>query len=181
MKEYIRNVVKESGLVEKVKGEKVDLIIGSSGLIRIIEKANFMRWNGLFEIKEMEVSGFALGEGVIAEKLDEGIFIGLRKWGEIGERNEVLLDDKDLEDLEAACLLHNIGLINEKKKKILKRNHDSLIEFTDELKHKMRVLYTIIHLSAVLKEIQSLSVPQVELSHSQDCFKLVVRVDHVSC
>nr|GFB28508.1 hypothetical protein [Tanacetum cinerariifolium] len=214
MREYIRNVVKESGLVDKVKGEKLDLVIGSSGSIRMIEKANFMRWNGglvneiglfegfrrewkfskeelrelvekmcddavdgkvfkkrsafilaavvlldevfeLFGIKEMEVSGFALGEGVIAEKLAEvydgfdlnanarwrsvlrlasrfcnkermtsaascasiaqGIFTGLRKWGEIGERNEVIFDDKDLEYLEAACLLHNIGSINGKK------------------------------------------------------------------
>lgn len=45
----------------------------------------------------------------------QGIFTGLRKWSEIGERNEVLLDDKDLEYLEAACLLHNIGLINGNK------------------------------------------------------------------
>nr|GFC08057.1 HD subdomain, putative isoform 2 [Tanacetum cinerariifolium] len=124
-------------------------------------------------------------------------------------QNEVLLDDKDLEYLEADCLLHNIGLINGKKgyhkrsyhiimngehlhgynaedvkitalfarhrkKKILKLNHDSLSEFTDEMKHKMRGLCTIIRLSEVLKEIQSLSVPHVELSHSQDCSKLVI-------
>nr|GEV05332.1 reverse transcriptase domain-containing protein [Tanacetum cinerariifolium] len=56
MREYIRNVVKESRLVEKVKGEKIDLVIGSNGSIRMIKKANFMRWNkglvneiGLFE------------------------------------------------------------------------------------------------------------------------------------
>nr|GFA78466.1 Ppx/GppA phosphatase [Tanacetum cinerariifolium] len=66
------------------------------------------------------------------------------------------------------------------RKKILKLNHDSLSEFTDEMKHKLRVLCTIIRLSAVLKEIQSLSVPHVELSRSQDCFKLVVRDDSSS-
>nr|GEZ32229.1 HD subdomain, putative isoform 1 [Tanacetum cinerariifolium] len=158
MREYIRNVVKESGLVEKVKGKKIDLVIGSNGSIRMIKKANFMRWN----------------KGLVNE-------IGLF---------EVLLDDKDLEYLEADCLLHNIGLINGKKgyhkrsyhiimngehlhgynaedvkiialfarhhkKKILKLNHDSLSEFTDEMKHKMRGLCTIIRLSEQICRPQS--------------------------
>ncbi|GJR72531.1 putative exopolyphosphatase [Tanacetum coccineum] len=212
MREYIRNVVKESRLVEKVEGEKIDLVIGSSGSIKMIKKLSkeelrelieklcddkvdgkvFKKRSAfilaavvlmdeifeLFGIKEIEVSGFPLEEGVIAKKL--GIFTGLIKRGEIGERNEVLLDDKDLEYIEAACLLHNIGLINGKKgyhkrsyhiimngenlngynaekikiivllarhhrKKILKLNHDSLSEFTDEMKHKMSFLYN--HLS----------------------------------
>lgn len=47
----------------------------------------------------------------------QGIFRGLRKWSEIDDQQKqvVLLDDKDLEYLEAACLLHNIGLITGKK------------------------------------------------------------------
>ncbi|GJX09811.1 hypothetical protein Tco_0199670 [Tanacetum coccineum] len=188
MREYIRNVVKESRLVEKVKGAKVDLVIGSSGSIKMIKKVNFMRWNGglvneielfegfrrewkfskeelreliekmcdddvdgkvfkkcsafilavvvlideifeLFGIKEMEVlrwrsvlrlaSRFYNKERMTfvasCASIAHGIFTGLIKWGEIGERNEVLLDDKDLEYIEVACLLHNIGLINGKR------------------------------------------------------------------
>nr|XP_043618622.1 exopolyphosphatase [Erigeron canadensis] len=321
MRMFVRNTVMESGLVEKVLNEKIDVVVGSSGSIRMIEKAIFMGYgydlvnevglldgyrrdwkfskdelNGLVEkllceegegegegevdkrkgffktrsgfivaavvlleeifgllgIKEMEVSGYALGEGVIAEKLAEvfdgfdlnanarwrsvlrlasrfnnkkrmtsaascasiaqGIFKGLRNWSEVdGQRNEVvLLDDKDLEYLEAACLLHNIGLITGKKgyhkqsyhiikngehlhgynneevrliallaryhrKKFPKLDHDSLSEFTDKMKRKFRVLCVIIRLSAVLKQYQSSSIQDVELSHSHEGFKLVVR------
>lgn len=322
MREYIRAVVNESGLIEKVLEEKIEIAVGSSGSIRMIEKAIFMGYSSdlmneigllegyrrdwkfsreelkglvaklceeetesegekvnnrrgffktrsafivaavilleeifvLLEIKEIEVSGYALGEGVIAEKLAEfyngfdlnanarwrsvlrlasrfnnkkrmtsaascasiaqGIFTGLKKWSETdNEQNKVIsLDDKDLEYLEAACLLHNIGLITGKKgyhkrtyciimngeqlhgynreevkliallarhhrKKLLHPGHDSLREFTDEMKHKLRVLCTIVRLSAVLKQCQSLSIQDVELSHSHEGFKLVVR-DH---
>ncbi|XP_009612162.1 uncharacterized protein [Nicotiana tomentosiformis] len=110
------------------------------------------------KIEEMEVSVYALGEGVIAEKLGEvfnhydprvnarwrsvvrlatrfnnkqrmksaalcysvakEIFDGLRKWYESGNGSDgfvVCLEDKDLEYLEAACLLHKIGLYVGKK------------------------------------------------------------------
>ncbi|XP_059652334.1 uncharacterized protein LOC132299617 isoform X3 [Cornus florida] len=113
---------------------------------------------GMLGIDEMEVSGYALGEGVIAENLAEvfdgydlnanarwqsvlrvarrfnnkkrmkngavcvsiakEIFEGVRKWNMLADhQNElpVSLDDKDLECLEAACLLHNIGLFGGKK------------------------------------------------------------------
>lgn len=39
------------------------------------------------------------------------IFVGLRKCNDFS----VMLDDKDLEYLEAACFLHNIGIITGKK------------------------------------------------------------------
>lgn len=135
MREYVRNVVRESGLIEKVMKEKIDVVVGSSGSIRMIEKAIFMGYSndlvneigllegyrrdwkftkrelsglvdkllcekegegdvrkgffktrsgfivaavilleeifGMLGIEEMEVSGYALGEGVIAEKLAE--------------------------------------------------------------------------------------------------------------
>lgn len=140
IREYVRTVVKESGLVEKVKEYDIDVVVGSSGSIRIIEKAIFMGYcDGLvneigllegcrrdwkfskeelkgvvgklceeeseggdvvrgyerkgffktrsafivaavvlleeifelFGVEEMEVSGYALGEGVIAEQLAE--------------------------------------------------------------------------------------------------------------
>ncbi|KAJ0734453.1 putative exopolyphosphatase [Helianthus annuus] len=312
MREHIRNVVKESGLVEKVKEYKIDVVVGSSGSIRMIEKAIFMGYSsdlvseiglmegcrrdwkfsrdelsglveklceeesggregggrkgffktrsafivaavvlleeifGLLGVEEMEVSGYALGEGVIAEKLAEvfdgfdlnanarwrlvlrvasrfnnkkrmssaaacasvsqEIFTGLRKWNKI----DVLLDDKDLEYLEAACLLHNIGLITGKKgyhkrsyhiimngehlhgynteevkliallvrhhrKKFLQLDHNSLRDFTDEMKRKFRVLCIIIRLSAILKQYQSLSTQSIQLSHSDEGFKLVFR------
>ncbi|KAM0064366.1 putative exopolyphosphatase [Helianthus debilis subsp. tardiflorus] len=312
MREHIRNVVKESGLVEKVKEYKIDVVVGSSGSIRMIEKAIFMGYSsdlvseiglmegcrrdwkfsrdelsglveklceeesggredggrkgffktrsafivaavvlleeifGLLGVEEMEVSGYALGEGVIAEKLAEvfdgfdlnanarwrsvlrvasrfnnkkrmssaaacasisqEIFTGLRKWNKI----DVLLDDKDLEYLEAACLLHNIGLITGKKgyhkrsyhiilngehlhgynaeevkliallvrhhrNKLLQLDHNSLRDFTDEMKRKFRVLCIIIRVSAILKQYQSLSTQSIQLSHSDEGFKLVCR------
>lgn len=134
MRDHIRNVIRKSGLIEKVTEHGFDLAIGSSGTIRAMEKAIFtsygcglsdcdllcdgykrdMRFSkeelrGLVErlcseggigvkirrggfskrrsefivagavlleeifemlgIDEMEVSGYALGEGVVAEKL----------------------------------------------------------------------------------------------------------------
>ncbi|XP_024008205.1 uncharacterized protein LOC18993958 isoform X3 [Eutrema salsugineum] len=103
-------------------------------------------------IEEMEVSEYALAEGVIADSLAKAfdglydlnanarwrsvmrlatrlngkkrmnhaihcaniakeIFVGLRKCNDFN----VMLDDKDLEYLEAACFLHNIGIITGKK------------------------------------------------------------------
>ncbi|VVA90583.1 unnamed protein product [Arabis nemorensis] len=103
-------------------------------------------------IEEMEVSEYALAEGVIADSLAKAfdglydlnanarwrsvmrlstrfngkkrmnhaihcaniakeIFVGLRKCNDFS----VMLDDKDLEYLEAACFLHNIGIITGKK------------------------------------------------------------------
>ncbi|XP_023645202.1 uncharacterized protein LOC17900328 [Capsella rubella] len=103
-------------------------------------------------IEEMEVSEYALAEGVIADSLAKAfdglydlnanarwrsvmrlatrfnakkrmnhaihcasiakaIFVGLRKCNDF----DFILDDKDLEYLEAACFLHNIGIITGKK------------------------------------------------------------------
>ncbi|KAF5208191.1 Guanosine-5'-triphosphate,3'-diphosphate pyrophosphatase, partial [Thalictrum thalictroides] len=224
MREYIRSVIYESGLVEKIRDVGFEIAVGSSGTIRSIEKAVYMgyaqdlmsavvsygvfkrnwkfsrkdlscvveklcdkdqkeyedvRRNRFFKrrsefilagavllseifeilnIDEMEVSEYALGEGVIAETIAQccsvfdvnanarwrsvirlssrfnsdkriksatrcaGIarefFAGLRKYDELGDhRNGCMLelDWKDLEYLEAACLLHNIGLYIGKK------------------------------------------------------------------
>ncbi|XWS57450.1 hypothetical protein CRYUN_Cryun09bG0175100 [Craigia yunnanensis] len=223
MREYVRKVVKESGLVEKVKNFGFEVALGSSGTTRAIEKAVFkgygldfadnealfreckrdwrfsreelksvvdrlckggegqkVRRDGFFKrrsesivaggilleeifdligVKEILVSGYGLREGVIADTLakvfDGGydlnanarfrsllrlatrfngkkkttsaaesssiareIFEGLRKCKERdnnGVNLTVPLDDKDLEYLEAACLLHNIGLFTGKK------------------------------------------------------------------
>lgn len=46
------------------------------------------------------------------------MFEGVRKWNEVGGSQNKLscsLDDKDIEYLEAACLLHNIGVFGGKK------------------------------------------------------------------
>ncbi|GLT94839.1 hypothetical protein SLE2022_125570 [Rubroshorea leprosula] len=217
MREYIRMVIKESGLSQKVKESGFEISVGSSGTIRAIEKAIFygyagefvdkevlfreckkewrftkedlrkvvdrlcsgekrekIRRNGFFKrrsesivagavlleeifellgIEEMDVSGYGLGVGVISETLakvfdgynfnanarwcsvmqlatrfDENkrmstavlcagiardIFEGLRTCDERVDndfRLAVPLDHKDLEYLEAACLLHNVGL-----------------------------------------------------------------------
>ncbi|KAH1032105.1 hypothetical protein J1N35_044279 [Gossypium stocksii] len=239
MRYYIRNVIKESGLIDKVKNIGFEIALGSSGTIRAIEKAVFkgyaldfadnegllseckrdwkfsieelksvverfckgegqkVRRDGFFKrrsesiiaggilldeifdllgIKEMLVSGYGLREGLIADSLakvfDGGydlnanarfrsilrlatrfnskrittsaaeiagiareccnfleqylllkfgfkeIFEGLRKYKELDNDGIYLtvdLDEKDLENLEAACLLHNIGLSTGKK------------------------------------------------------------------
>ncbi|PPD69311.1 hypothetical protein GOBAR_DD33809 [Gossypium barbadense] len=223
MRQYIRNVIKESGLIDKVKNIGFEIALGSSGTIRAIEKAVFkgyaldfadneallseckrdwkfsieelksvverlckggegqnVRRDGFFKrrsesivaggilldeifdllgIKEMLVSGYGLREGLIADSLakvfDDGydlnanarfrsilrlatrfnskrittsaaeiasiareIFEGLRKYKELDNDGIYLtvdLDEKDLENLEAACLLHNIGLSTGKK------------------------------------------------------------------
>ncbi|KAJ0870581.1 putative exopolyphosphatase [Helianthus annuus] len=254
MREHIRNVVKESGLVEKLCEEESGGREGGGRKGFFKTRSAFIvaavvlleEIFGLLGVEEMEVSGYALGEGVIAEKLAEvfdgfdlnanarwrsvlrvasrfnnkkrmssaaacasvsqEIFTGLRKWNKI----DVLLDDKDLEYLEAACLLHNIGLITGKKgyhkrsyhiimngehlhgynteevkliallvrhhrKKFLQLDHNSLRDFTDEMKRKFRVLCIIIRLSAILKQYQSLSTQSIQLSHSDEGFKLVFR------
>ncbi|KMT14286.1 hypothetical protein BVRB_4g076400 [Beta vulgaris subsp. vulgaris] len=112
----------------------------------------------LLGISEMEVSGYALGEGVVAEMVSEAfpgidlnanvrwksvmrlamrfngndrmengvqcsaiakvIFEGLRKCNKVFGNQfavDICLDEKDLEYLEAACMLHNIGLYLGKK------------------------------------------------------------------
>ncbi|KAL1195366.1 hypothetical protein V5N11_021119 [Cardamine amara subsp. amara] len=121
-----------------------EFIVAGAVLLEEIFKA--------FGIEEMEVSEYALVEGVIADSLAKAfdgfydlnanarwrsvirlatrfngkkrmnhaihcaniakeIFLGLRKCNDFN----VILDDKDLEYLEAACFLHNIGIITGKK------------------------------------------------------------------
>ncbi|KAK9161678.1 hypothetical protein Syun_008019 [Stephania yunnanensis] len=210
---YIRSVIRGSGVVEKVKGIGVEVVVGSSGTIQAIGRAvssgyardssssivgseglrrnlRFSReelcgvveklcecetqevermrkdWffkrrsefivagavllQEIFEvlgIDEMEVSRYALGEGVIAETLAEccecydinanprwrsvvglaerfnnqkrmdlasrctitakEFFSGLRRFHQ--NKHILSLNEKDLECVEAACILHNIG------------------------------------------------------------------------
>lgn len=224
MREYVRMVILEFGLVEKVKEGGFEVAVGSSGTIRAIEKAvvsgydrdfvdNVGDFGGckrdwrlsrgelkgiverlccggdgevervrrerffkrrsefivagavlldeIFEllgIEEMEVSGYGLGEGVVADSLAKvfdgydlnanarwrsvvrlamrfnnkkrvkagaqcasiakDIFEGLRKCDKLYNNQVKLIasfEDKDLEYLEAACLLHNIGHFTSKK------------------------------------------------------------------
>ncbi|XP_057493131.1 uncharacterized protein LOC130778620 [Actinidia eriantha] len=145
----------EVGREEKVRRERFfkrrsEFIVAGAVLLEEIF--------GMMGIEEMEVSGYSLGEGVVAELVDgvfgdfdlkanarwrsierladrfnnktrmksaascagiaKGMFEGLMKWNELGDSENKLscsLDDKDLEYLEAACLLHNIGLFTVKK------------------------------------------------------------------
>ncbi|CAN8294837.1 unnamed protein product [Cochlearia groenlandica] len=125
-------------------GRRSEFIVAGAVLLEEIFKA--------LGIEEMEVSEYALSEGVIADSLAKAfdglydlsanarwrsvmrlatrlngkkrmnhavhcaniakeIFIGLRKCNDFN----IILDDKDLEYLEAACFLHNIGIITGKK------------------------------------------------------------------
>ncbi|KAF3454577.1 hypothetical protein FNV43_RR05025 [Rhamnella rubrinervis] len=222
MREYIRSVIQQSGLVENVKECGFEVASGSSGTIRAIEEAvsygyskardNFdnvkvfgecnrewrlsreelgsaverlcsgrerekLRKDRFFkrrsefivagavlleeifnalEIEKMEVSGYALAEGVVAETLTKvydgydlnangrwrsvvqlaerfnnkrrmiaaaqcaciakEIFEDLRRCNELaGNHVAESLGDKDMEYIEAACMLHNIGLFAGKK------------------------------------------------------------------
>ncbi|CAB4285420.1 unnamed protein product [Prunus armeniaca] len=224
MREHIRLVVQESGLVDKIKDCGFEVVVGSSGTIKAVEKAalygyanvsnmlqvgnmvsfgdskrywklsrgelkgvvesfcgggeaekirreKFFKMRSefivagavlleeIFEvigIEEMEISGYSLAEGVIAEtlaKVNDYDLNANAKWSSIvrlamrfnsnkrmraaaqcasiakeffeclrkcddelaGNQVAASLDDKDLEYLEASCLLHNIGLSIEKK------------------------------------------------------------------
>ncbi|KAJ0078587.1 hypothetical protein Patl1_22287 [Pistacia atlantica] len=214
MRKFIRMVVTESGLVERVResgferfvddvgvlgGCKRDWRLSREGLKSVVERlcsgggegervrkesffkrrsefivAGAVLLDEIFEllgIEEMEVSGYGLAEGVIADSLAKifdgydlnanarwrsvmrlamrfsgakkmkscctmcqhcqeiplsisvilrvnDIFDGLRKCDELANiqvKFDVSLDNKDLEFLEAACLLHNIGLFISKK------------------------------------------------------------------
>ncbi|KAL0697492.1 hypothetical protein Bca4012_053614 [Brassica carinata] len=148
-----------SGVVEKLCGEGDEELIRREGFFGS-RRAEFIVAGAvlleeIFEvlgIEEMEVSEYALAEGVIADSLAKAfgglydlnanarwrsvvrlatrlngkkrmnhaircaniakeIFVGLRKCNDFN----VILDDKDLEYLEAACFLHNIGIITGKK------------------------------------------------------------------
>ncbi|KAK6159844.1 hypothetical protein DH2020_003225 [Rehmannia glutinosa] len=199
MREHIRRELESSGLIEKINEFKLDVVIGSSGTIKAIEKAVCKGYAlkveeniGVFEefvkrewrftrhelrslvertvlldeifdmlaIEEIEVSGYALGRGDhgdvgaclqgfdlnanarwrsvfrLASRFNNKkrmktattclgiareLFEGLRKLNELhhngndGEELSVSLDDRDLEYLDAASLLHNIGLYTGKK------------------------------------------------------------------
>ncbi|XP_058000548.1 uncharacterized protein LOC110639278 isoform X2 [Hevea brasiliensis] len=219
MRKFVKLVIRESGLIEKVKECGFEVVVGTSGTVRAIEEAIFYGYGQdlvdsnevlfrncnrdwkfsrgelrsvvdrlckegvaeriqrdkffkrrsefivagavlleeIFEvigIEEMEVSGYALGEGVIADTLAKvyhgydlnpnvrwtsvvrfamrfsdkkriksaakcaSVATGLRKWIEVADNQPKInlhLAEKDLECLEAACLLHNIGLSTGKK------------------------------------------------------------------
>lgn len=226
MREHIRSVTRHSGLIEALDKHRFEVVIGSSGTLRAIEKAIYNRYGKevdsvnnlnllegytrdwkfsrrdlsdlvarlcweereterkverekvfkkrsesivagavlleeifeMLKINTMEVSRCSLCEGVIAENLAgslgsyvlnanvrwrsviclasrfnskknmrsaslcafiaKEIFESVRKWNEEvdnGQRLGVPSDDKDLEYLEAACLLHSIGVISGKK------------------------------------------------------------------
>ncbi|CBI39570.3 hypothetical protein VitviT2T_020865 [Vitis vinifera] len=227
MRSHIRSILRQCGIVEKIKHHGFEIAVGSSGTVQSIEKAIFSGFSrnvvsndgalcgdlgrdwrfsreelrilverlcggggeaierarrdrffkrrsefivagavlldeifAMLDIEEMEVSGYALGEGVVAEMLlqvcdnydfnanarwgsvvrlatrflgkkkmgtasqcaniTKVIFEGLRKCDTLAETENqvklpVSLNDKDLEYLEAACVLHNIGLITGEK------------------------------------------------------------------
>lgn len=214
MRNHIRNVILESGLVDKVREIGFEIAVGCSGTIRSIERAVFLGQGGFelgmdfghdwrfsrdelgaivekllggeearrigfnkrrsefiiagafllweifaaLNIGEMVVSEYALGEGVVAEMLTrecaqydvnanarwrsvvrlgtrfsrerrmksnircasiaKEILEGLKRCEQfIDNQNTsvISLDEKDLEYLEAAILLHNVGLATGKK------------------------------------------------------------------
>ncbi|CAL0300118.1 unnamed protein product [Lupinus luteus] len=211
MREHIRSVIHESGVVESIKEHGFEIAVGSSGTIRAIDNAVFrgvlyggkrgwgfsrgelrgvveMLCDGerekekervfeersefivagavlleeIFEmlgVEEMKVSGYSLGEGVIAESLAKlypsyydlkanfrwqsvmrlamrfngkkkmrsavecaslakDIFQGLRNYKDQARNKGELVSmliESDLEYLEAASLLHNIGLVTGKQ------------------------------------------------------------------
>ncbi|KAK6119031.1 hypothetical protein DH2020_047220 [Rehmannia glutinosa] len=269
MREHIRHELETSGLIEKINEFKLDVVIGSSGTIKAIEKAVCKGYAlkveenvGVFEefvkrewrftrhelrslvertvlldeifdtlaIEEIEVSGYALGEGVITEMLGhvcEGfdlnanarwrsvfrlasrfnnkkrmktsttclgiareLFECLRKLNELhdngndGEELSVSLDDRDLEYLDAASLLHNIGLYTGKKGYHKQSFHiivngDHLHGYTKEeikAKQKFRVLCTIMRVSSAVQQRLPVNFQFMEFIPSPEGLKLAFPV-----
>ncbi|KAK4402145.1 hypothetical protein Sango_0955200 [Sesamum angolense] len=318
MREHIRNELENSGLIEKIKEFKIDVVIGSSGTIKAIEKAvckgyvlevqenvgvfeefvkrewrftrhelrclverlydeegeidGKMKRMGFFKrraafilagtvlldeifdglgIEEIEVSGYALGEGVITEMLGQvfkgfdlnanarwrsvvrlasrfnnkkrmkaanmcasvarEIVEGLRKLHELhndgndDDELSVSLDDRDLEYLDAATLLHNIGLYTGKKGyhkqsyriilngdhlqgyskeeikliALLVRYHRKKFPKSDALegsaKEKFRSLCTIMRVSYAVQQCLPVNFEFMEFIHSPEGFNLVFK------
>lgn len=319
MREHIRNQLEASGLIEEINEFKFDVVIGSSGTIKAIEKAvckgyafkeeetvgvpeefvkrewrftrhelsclveslnegekgmegrvrrmEFFKRRAAFilagtvlldeiverlGIAEIEVSGYALGEGVISEILGRvfevfelnanarwrsvfllasrfnnkkrmkaatmcagiarEVFEGLRKLNELdnddhhGNKLSVSLDHRDLECLDAASLLHNIGLYTGKKGyhkqsyrvivngdllhgyseeeikliALLVRYHRKKYPKRDVLegsaKEKFRMLCTIMRVSYAVQQCLPVDIQVMEFTHSLDGFKLVLNV-----
>ncbi|XP_059313269.1 uncharacterized protein LOC132064337 isoform X2 [Lycium ferocissimum] len=182
------------------------------------------------KIEEMEVSGYALGEGVIAEKLGEvfdnydpranarwrsvvrlatrfnnkqrmksaalcfsvakEMFDGLGKRYESANGSDgfvVSLEDKDLEYLEAACLLHKIGLSVGKKGYHKQSYHiimngDHLHGYNAEevkMRGKFRILCAILRVSAAVEKPQLINFDNVEFSHTCEGYKLVLEAGNL--
>ncbi|XP_059313270.1 uncharacterized protein LOC132064337 isoform X3 [Lycium ferocissimum] len=168
------------------------------------------------KIEEMEVSGYALGEGVIAEKLGEvfdnydpranarwrsvvrlatrfnnkqrmksaalcfsvakEMFDGLGKRYESANGSDgfvVSLEDKDLEYLEAACLLHKIGL-SVGKKGYHKQSYHIIM-----MRGKFRILCAILRVSAAVEKPQLINFDNVEFSHTCEGYKLVLEAGNL--
>ncbi|XP_047980945.1 exopolyphosphatase isoform X2 [Salvia hispanica] len=200
---------------------------------------------GRLGIEEMEVSGYALGEGVLAEmagRVFEGFDLnanarwrsvfrlalrfnnkkrmnaattyaaiardiceGLRKLNDNHDNKlSVSLDHRDLECLDAACLLHNIGLYTGKKgyhKQSYRviMNGDHLCGYTEEeikltallvryhrkkypkkdafkgpAKQKFRVLCTIMRLAYAVQQCLPGDIQVAEFAYSPEGYKLVL-------
>ncbi|KAL1546190.1 exopolyphosphatase isoform X2 [Salvia divinorum] len=200
---------------------------------------------GRLGIEEMEVSGYALGEGVLAE-MSGHVFEGFdlnanARWRSVfrlalkfnnkkrmkaattcaviardiceslrklndnhGNKLSVLLDHRDLECLDAACLLHNIGLYAgekgyHKQSYRVIMNGDHLCGYTEEeikltallvryhrkkypkkdafegsAKQKFRILCTIMRLAYAVQQCLPGDIQVTEFSYSPEGYKMVV-------
>ncbi|KAK9136752.1 hypothetical protein Sjap_007346 [Stephania japonica] len=256
---YIRSVLRGSGVVEKVRGIGVEVVVGSSGTIRAIGRAvssgygrdlsssvvgseglgrnlRFSReelcgvveilcecetqevermrkdWffkrrsefivagavllQEIFEvlgIDEMEVSRYALGEGVIAETLAkscEGYDVNANpRWRSVVSLADRFNNQKRM-DLASRCAitaksgdyLHGysveevklIGLlVRHHRKKFPKCDHPSFRGLPEEITKKFRSLCAIVRVSIAVHRQQGTIFRSVEISNDQKCLLMM--------
>ncbi|KAM0994784.1 hypothetical protein FF1_010294 [Malus domestica] len=135
MRNQIRLVIQESGLVEKIQSCGFEVVVGVGNLVSFGDgKRDWKLSRG--EVKGVvgslcgggeaervrkgkfykRWSEFMVAGAVLLEEIFEETFEALRKFDHLSNiQVAASLDAKDLEYLEAACVLHNIGISVGKK------------------------------------------------------------------
>ncbi|KAJ6928434.1 hypothetical protein NC652_012514 [Populus alba x Populus x berolinensis] len=190
-----------SGVVERVCREGEEERVKRDGFFKRRSEfivAGSVLLEEIFEavgIEEMEVSEYALGEGVIAETLSkvfEGYdlnanarwhsavrlatrFSGKKGIKSAAQCSSIAKNGNHLQGYSAEEVKLIALLTRHHRKKFPKFDGGSLQEFAEELKQKFRVLCAIVRLSVVLQQSDGLNFQDMEFLHSQEGFKLIFR------
>ncbi|KAJ8529587.1 hypothetical protein K7X08_036422 [Anisodus acutangulus] len=130
------------------------------------------------------------------------MFNGLGKKYESGNGSDgfvLSLEDKDVEYLEAACLLHKIIsnddhlhgyneeevklialLVWHHRKKLPECDHVVPEELTEEMRGKFRILCAILRVSAAVEKLQLVNLDNVEFSHTCEGYILVLEAGNLA-
>ncbi|XP_038716576.1 exopolyphosphatase isoform X3 [Tripterygium wilfordii] len=143
-------------------------------------------------IEEMEVSKYALGEGIIAETLANvyngyNLNANARWWSTVHLATRFNGKKRMKSATECARIANNGGHLNgydaeevklialltkHHRKKFPKYDHASFMEFSEEVRQKFRILCVIIRLSVILQQSQPVNFWKMECSHSQEGYRL---------